>query len=444
MVKLSSSARLEAVRLSRFHYKLAAVTAAGRLFEGVDLAVIFFAIPILARLWRLNPEFIGLILSAAVIGILVGDIVWGMIADRIGRRRAFMGVVGMFACFSGLSALSWNFESLFLMRFLTGIGIGGGFAVDSAVLSEFIPARYRGRFVGVMPGVVSGGQTAIAFIAAFLAPSLGWQSLFLVGAIPLAIIFWIRRYVPESPRYLESRSRFDEALRVVESIEKRSGISAKGGRPTTGNTPPASSTWSPARELVSKEFVGRTSLTWILSAVISYGFFGLFSWIPTLLVRQGFSFAASFFASGLIFGLQVPGAFLAAWLADIIGRKRTLAAYLIIEGFILLLFPAAPSDIVVVSVAAAASFFQVGQFSVLLGYLNEIYPTRMRATGVGWGLGVGRLGGIAGPSIVGLLLAAGYLPAIFWSLTAAMIVSALLMLRFGMETKAKTLEELAR
>ena len=201
--------RLENLPLGRFQYKLLVVTGLGWLFDAMDTGLIAFVLPVLAREWSLTPAQVGWIGSIGLIGMALGAVLAGTIADRIGRKQVFTITVLLYSISTGLCAVAWNYESLLVFRFLVGFGLGGELPVAATLMSEYAPARLRGRFIVLLESFWGLGWLVAACIAYLLIPVFGWQAAFFIGALPALYVFLLRLHMPESIRYLLSKGRVD-------------------------------------------------------------------------------------------------------------------------------------------------------------------------------------------------------------------------------------------
>ena len=207
--------RLEALPLGRFHYKLLLVTGLGWLFDSMDTGLIAFILPVLAKEWGLAPGQMGLIGSIGLIGMALGAVVSGTIADRIGRKKVFTITVLLYSIASAFCALSWNYQSLLVFRFLVGFGLGGELPVAATLVSEYAPSRVRGRFIVLLESFWGLGWIAAACIAYFFIPLYGWRMAFLIGALPALYVCLIRMHMPESVRYLLAHGRIQDANAIL-------------------------------------------------------------------------------------------------------------------------------------------------------------------------------------------------------------------------------------
>ncbi|WP_337471188.1 MFS transporter, partial [Mitsuokella jalaludinii] len=199
--------RLEALPVGSFHYKLLLVTGLGWLFDSMDTGLIAFVLPVLTKDWGLTPAQAGWIGSIGLIGMALGAVLAGTVADRIGRKKVFTITVLLYSISTGLCALSWSYESLLVFRFLVGFGLGGELPVAATLMSEYAPSHLRGRFIVLLESFWGVGWLVAACIAYLLIPHFGWQIAFVIGTIPALYVFLIRLHMPESVRYLISHGR---------------------------------------------------------------------------------------------------------------------------------------------------------------------------------------------------------------------------------------------
>src|SRR3954464_2434093 len=212
--------RLERLPFSRWHRSFFILAFFGIMFDAADFALFGAALPPIAREFGLGPAQSGLLATVGLVGAFLGALFWGTISDYIGRRTSFQATVGIFALFTGLVAVSWNVVSLGVFRFLSNFGLGGEVPVTLTLTAEFSPGRIRGRMTGSMMAAFPVGVVVAAALSLAIGPSFGWRAVCIVGIVPAILLFFVRRYMPESVRYLLSRGRVAEAERTVEQIER--------------------------------------------------------------------------------------------------------------------------------------------------------------------------------------------------------------------------------
>ncbi len=437
--------RLDRLPLSPFHRRLTVSSGLGWMFDALDSGLVSFVLAVLAREWSLTPSQTGWIGSAGMAGMLVGAIVSGTLADRWGRRAVFLATLVLFSIATGLCGLATGFFSLLALRCLVGFGLGGELPVAAALVSEFAPSAHRGRLVVLLESFWAVGWAAAALIAWLFIPAYGWRAAFFLGALPALYTIHLRRSVPESPRFLLAQGRVAEAGAIVAGIERECGVEP----PAPGDAAPeAAPAAAPAgfAALWSGERARRTLMLWIVWFAMVYSYYGIFIWLPTILVASGHTVVKSFEYVLIITAAQIPGYFTAAWVVDRAGRKPTLAVFLAgcagaCWGFG---FHAA-SDTAIVAWGCLVSFFNLGAWGVLYTWTPESYPTALRARGAGWAAGVGRIGGILAPLVIGAILGSrpGANGVVFGHVAALVLIAAAASVILGAETRGASLESAA-
>lgn len=434
--------RLEALPLGRFHYKLLLVTGLGWLFDSMDTGLIAFILPVLAKEWGLAPGQMGLIGSIGLIGMALGAVVSGTIADRIGRKKVFTITVLLYSIASAFCALSWNYQSLLVFRFLVGFGLGGELPVAATLVSEYAPSRVRGRFIVLLESFWGLGWIAAACIAYFFIPLYGWRMAFLIGALPALYVCLIRMHMPESVRYLLAHGRVGEARQIVVSLERQLHVPVAPFVSEKENVPVVAK--ASFRELWKKPFASRTIMLWLVWFGINFSYYGIFMWLPSLVFQQGFTVVKTFEYVLIMTLAQLPGYYCAAWLVDKIGRKYTLSAFLLFSGVASYFFGHASTAAALMMWGSVMSFFNLGAWGVLYTYTPEQYPTAIRALGSGWAAGLGRFGGMAAPMMVGALLARSFgFASVFYMFALVFAAVAVIVMSLGVESKQKDLESIS-
>lgn len=434
--------RLEALPLGRFHYKLLLVTGLGWLFDSMDTGLIAFILPVLAKEWGLAPGQMGLIGSIGLIGMALGAVVSGTIADRIGRKKVFTITVLLYSIASAFCALSWNYESLLVFRFLVGFGLGGELPVAATLVSEYAPSRVRGRFIVLLESFWGLGWIAAACIAYFFIPLYGWRMAFLIGALPALYVCLIRMHMPESVRYLLAHGRVGEARQIVVSLERQLHVPVAPFVSEKETVPVVAK--ASFRELWKKPFMSRTIMLWLVWFGINFSYYGIFMWLPSLVFQQGFTVVKTFEYVLVMTLAQLPGYYCAAWLVDKIGRKYTLSAFLLFSGVASYFFGHASTAAALMMWGSVMSFFNLGAWGVLYTYTPEQYPTAIRALGSGWAAGFGRFGGMAAPMMVGALLARSFgFASVFYMFALVFAAVAVIVMSLGVESKQKDLESIS-
>jgi MFS transporter, putative metabolite:H+ symporter len=425
--------------LSRFHRKAVLVTGAAWTFVAMEILLVGFVAPIFAVQWGLDGRMQGLVNSAALAGSLCGSLVLGRLADRIGRRAIFQYAILWYAVFTAVTALAWGPWSVMAFRFLAGLGLGGLLVVDPSMLAEYLPPQRRGRLLVFLDFWWPVGlllATALSWV--FLGPTFdrfgewSWRYLFLAASFPAFLAFVVRRTLPESPYFLARRGRRKEAAEVLEEI---TGREVEPGELTAPPEPESS-----VRELGEPRLRGRTVTTALVWIALNVSYYGLFLWLPFVLQGEKHFHVDVYLLLALSALSQFPGYLAAIWLVERIGRKPTLAAFLLLGGVSAYAFAAADTQGVYITALFFVGFFNLGAWGAVYPYTAETFPTRLRSSAFGLMEGVGKAAAIAGPYIFGHLNDAT--GSTTWSLTFVAIVMAaggLVAAIFGRETKGRQL-----
>ncbi|WNS81456.1 MFS transporter [Domibacillus sp. DTU_2020_1001157_1_SI_ALB_TIR_016] len=390
--------------------KLLGVAGLGWMFDAMDVGMLSFIIAALKVEWDLTPQQMGWIGSVNSIGMAVGALVFGIYADRIGRKNIFIITLLMFSLASGLSALTTTLTVFLLLRFFVGMGLGGELPVASTLVSESVPAKDRGRVVVLLESFWALGWLLAAVISYFVIPSYGWQTALVIGALPALYALYLRLKLPDSPAFSPSK------------VEKR----------TIGQN---------IRDVWSKKHARSTLVLWVVWFTVVFSYYGMFLWLPSVMVIKGFDLIQSFGYVLVMTLAQLPGYFTAAWLIERAGRKFVLVVYLLGTAASALVFGNAESTAVLIASGMLLSFFNLGAWGALYAYTPEQYPAVIRGTGSGMAASVGRIGGILGPLLVGSLVASGQsIGFVFGLFCVSIVIGVLVLALLGRETKQTELE----
>jgi len=431
------SARLERLPVSAFHYRLLLITGLGWAFDAMDTGIISFVLPKLKAEWLLSNDQGALIVSIGLVGMAIGAVLSGTFADAFGRKKVFAATLVLYSIATGLCGIAWSYNALLAFRFLVGFGLGGQLPVAVTLVGEYSPAGQRGRFLVMLESFWAAGWLLAALISYLIIPHFGWKIAFFIGAIPALYVFYLWKNVPESVRFLAQKDRLSEAHALLQSIEKRCGLEPVE---TVEYQAPESAKISFGEVWIGK-LLRRTVCLWILWFCIVFSYYGIFSWLPSLLHDSGRELAKTFEYVLIMTLAQLPGYFSAAYFVERIGRKATLSTYLAMCAVCAYFFGHSDSTIAILLWGSLMSFFNLGAWGVIYTYTPEMYPTRFRASGSGWAAGFGRVGGILAPIVVAKILngIAGY-QAVFAMFTGVLLLAAVNILVLGEETKGKELD----
>jgi putative MFS transporter len=407
------SQRLDKLPWTRKHSRVLGGSGSGWALDAMDVGLISFVIAQLAVFWKADGGSLGFV------GMAIGASLGGLLADKLGRRQVFALTLLVYGVFTGLSALSLSVGALIALRFLVGLGLGAAphqeaqgderaeLPVASTLVSEFAPARIRGRIIVILESFWAVGWTAAALIGYFVIPTSddGWRWALALGAVPAVWAIFVRLRLPESVRFLEGKGRHAEAETIVREFEDAAGATSPSEAAEAPE--PVVTAERPIATLFGARLRQRTISLWIVWFCVNFAYYGAFIWLPTLLVAQGFSLVRSFEYTLIITLAQLPGYAVSAWLVEKWGRRVTLAVFLAGSAVSAGFFGTADSVPTILLFGALLSFFNLGAWGALYAVTPELYPTRVRGTGAGWAAGFGRLASIIAPLCVPVLLAAG-------------------------------------
>lgn len=446
--------RLENVPFCRWHTKARVIMGSATFFDAFDALSLAFVLPVLVGLWHLSPGQVGLLIAAGYLGQVVGALVFGWVGERYGRVPAISTAVGVMSVMSIACAFAGNYEVLFLLRLLQGIGVGGEVPVAATYINELSQAKGRGRFFVLYELIFPLGLLAAAQVGAYVVPRFGWEYLFLVGGIPGVIILMFMMRLPESPRWLVGKGRLHDAEQVIRQVEaatpKRSldterdagEIERRVQGLTDGIGKQNKASW---KELFSVVYRPRTLVVWVLWASSYFVANGINNWLPTLYKTvYHLPLQEALRMASLSNVMSVCAVLACALFVDRIGRRRWAIGSFIVCGTLLatLAFLGAESAWSVMLLGSSA-YAVMGTTTVLLYlYTPEIYPTRMRAIGTGLATSWLRAASATAPAVVGFVLT-GYGIATVFGMFAAMTVIGLIAARQMIETANRSLEEIS-
>jgi putative MFS transporter len=430
--------------------KIFIIGGLGYLFDAWDIALNGFLMPLLGKGYHLTVGESGLIATANLVGMAVGAVVWGSVADRIGRKKAFSTTLLIFAVFSLLGALSPGYVVFLLFRFIAGIGLGGCIPVDYALVSEFSPKKQRGRVLTALDLWWPVGVTLCGVAATAMAPLPGnWRWMLATMVLPALLLFWVRRGVPESPVYLTKVGRETEAREVIDGLVRRSGATAQPyeiPEPDAGEgTDRPKGLRAGAQQFARLwRFNPRiTSVSWLLFVSIMLVYYAALTWLPSILKEQGYDDTASFTSATVMSGVGIAGVLTSTWLVEVVGRKWLIGvaaplATAALVGFTLVLRLQTTAVIVI----GVFGFLIQLTIPVLYAYIAELYPTTLRASGFGWASSVSRASTGFAPMLFGSVMwpLLG-LPLTFAVLGVVVVLAVVWMGVAAPETKGRELDE---
>ena len=432
--------RVQRLPIGKFHYTLLWVIGLGWMFDAMDTGLISFILTTMADEWQMSAAGKGWVVSITFVGMAIGAVFAGGLADRIGRRTVFAMTLLIYSLATALCAFAPNLTWLLLFRFIVGLGLGGQLPVAVTLVSEYIPAHVRGRFIVLLESFWGLGWLVAALMSYFVIPNYGWHIAFLLGGLPALYVFMILKKVPESVPYLINRGRIAEAHALVQKLERQCGVEVIEQIEVKAVADKQSVSF---RQLWSGPLARRSLMLWLIWFGIVYSYYGIFTWLPSLLVKQGYSIVQSFEYVLIMILAQLPGYVVAAWLVEKLGRKPTLAGFIALCAMAAYFFGQANSVNMIMFWGCLMSFFNLGAWGVLYTYTPEQYPTNIRAFGSGWASAIGRMGGIVAPLVVThMMVMNNGFSHIFIMFTVVLLSVALVIVVLGEETQGKTLESI--
>lgn len=443
-------ARIERLPQTWWHVRARMIVGTATFFDGFDLQVIAYALPVLVGAWKLKPDEIGYLISAGFVGQIVGALLFGWLSERVGRMPALAMSIGVFAVMSLICAFAWDYQSLLVFRLLQGIGIGGEVPVAAAYIGEMAKAKGRGRFVLLYELVFALGLVCAALLGFWIVPRFGWQAMFVIGALPAILALALRRLLPESARWLITKGRLVDADRVIREVEddavRRGLVLEPPAVPIAPVSTPAVTETTRWHELLEGVYLRRTLAVWALWFCSYFVTYGATAWLPTLYRTQFHLDVSTALGYGLITqAVGLIGSTTAALSIDRTGRRGWFGfAFAVATLPLLALWLNGASSAGVVLLCASLAYPFVGSTSLSCYlYTPEIYPTRLRALGCSTATVWLRVGSAIAPSAVGFILARFGLSSVFLMFAAVALLGAMVGAFLLTETKGRVLEEIS-
>jgi putative MFS transporter len=439
---VNAGARLDRLPISSFHYRIFWLIGAGMFFDGYDLyvagGVLASAVQTKFSTVPQNLQF----LSLTFVGMTIGALVTGFLGDRFGRRFTYQVNLLIFGLASLAAAFAQDMNQLIVCRFVQGLGLGAEIVVGYSTLTEFVPPKSRGRWLSFMAFLVVAGFPATALLSYLIIPNWGWRPMFIIAGVGALVVWYLRKALPESPRWLESKGRNAEAEALLQSIEKE--VAAAGPLPPPVVTAPVAQLDATAMlrpPILQRMIVG----SWVLITINTL-IFGFVIFLPQFFLRQGLTITSSLGYTLVLAIGSLVGCAIGAYTSDFIGRRWSIigaSILTIVTGWIYAHFNAASDPTIVLSVGFVLIVVIYVQTAILFGvYTPELFPTeiRLRANGICNTLGRGAT--VVSPFIVGFLMANYQLPGVIWLMIGLLIVQIAVVYVWGVEPAQRSLEGL--
>ena len=436
----NAGARLDRLPIGSFHYRIFWLVGAGMFFDGYDLYVAggVLASTIQSKFSTLpqNLQFI----SLTFVGMTIGSLVTGFVGDKYGRRFTYQVNLLVFGLASLAAAFAQDMNQLIVCRFVQGLGLGAEIVVGYSTLTEFVPPKSRGRWLAFMAFLVVAGFPATALLGYLIIPTWGWRPMFIIAGVGSLIVWYLRKNLPESPRWLESQGRNDEAEALMQAIEKEAGrgrSAAAAGRHRPGRQVEATAMLRPP--LLQRMLVG----CWVLITINTL-IFGFVIFLPQFFLRQGLTITNSLGYTVVLAGASLVGCAIGAYTSDFIGRRWSIigaSMVTIVFGWFYARFNAASDPAIVLTVGFVLIVAIYVQTAILFGvYTPELFPTEIRLRANGICNTFGRGATVVSPFIVGYLMTNYQLPGVIWLMIGLVLVQIVVVWAWGVEPNQRSLE----
>jgi putative MFS transporter len=446
-VTSSVASRLERLPLCGFHHRFVTLIALGGWFDLYDIFMMAYVGAALQTSGFLTLAQFSRLVATGFLGMFVGTLALGLASDAFGRRTAFMWMLLGYSLATLAGAFAPDARFLLVTRFLAGVGVGAELVVIDTYVTEMVPRRARGRYVAIALLIGFTAVPAAALFSWLLIPThflmAGWRWVMVIGSAGALFVWQIRRRLPESPRWLEAHGRTVEAEAAINSIETE--VALRTGAPLPMPEPAEVETAQrlPLGELWRPAYRARTLMLMVFHLLQTVGVYGFANWAPTFMLRQGEDLQHSLHYGFLMAVVSPLGPLIAVATAERLERKWALVGLALAMALTGLAFPAAHSGAAIVTIGALMTIFSYWFSAVFHAYQAELFPTRARATGVGFTYGWSRLSAVFSSLLIGALLVHGVW-AVFFFIAAAMAGAALVVTLFGPRTNAATLEDISR
>ena len=441
---VNAGARLDRLPISPFHYRIFWLVGAGMFFDGYDLYVAGGVLASAIQTQFSTPAQIPQFISLTFVGMTLGSLITGFVGDRFGRRFTYQINLLIFGLASLAAAFAQDMNQLIICRFVQGLGLGAEIVVGYSTMTEFVPPRTRGRWLSMMAFIVVAGFPATSLLGYLVIPNFGWRPMFVIAGIGSLIVWYLRKNLPESPRWLESKGREAEAEALMQAIETE----ASGGKALPPVVVPAPVRQAAAIDMARPPLLQRMIVgSWVLITINTL-IFGFVIFLPQFFLRQGLTITNSLAYTLVLSAASLVGCALGAYLSDAVGRRMSIigaSLVTIVAGYIYARFDATADPAIVLSVGFALIVAIYVQTAILYGvYTPELFPTeiRLRANGICNMLGRGAT--VISPFIVGSLMTSYKLPGVVWLMIGLVVVQIVVVWAWGVEPRNRGLEDVAK
>jgi putative MFS transporter len=432
--------RLDRLNISQFHWRVLALIAAGMFFDSFDL---YLASGILGAMVQTGESTLAMnasFISATFLGMMIGAWCAGLLGDKYGRKFSYQFNLMLFGGASLAGAFCPSMQWLIVARFFMGLGLGAEIVVGYGTISEFIPARHRGRFAALLNLLINSSLFLATIIGWVVIPKFGWRWMFAIVAVGAFVVWFLRRSLPESPRWLVQQGRFDEAEKIVARAEAESTVDKDITAPAAA---PKGQSYTLA-DLFRPPLLVRTILAVVVTVCLLTFNFAFVSWVPTFLVKQGLGISNSLGVSALIFAGGPLGSLIGLLLCERIGRRWGIVAFSAIGIAVSAAYVSVTDVTLVVTFGFLVScvIYVLSSLSIAC-YVPELFPTEVRMRGSGLANTAGRAVNIGVPYAIAASFDQFGLYGVLGFIAAALLFQMIILATMGIETKQRSLEELA-
>jgi putative MFS transporter len=443
MAAVNAGARLDRLPVSSFHYRIFWLVGAGMFFDGYDLYIAGGVIASVLQTKFALPPQIPQFVSLTFVGMTIGALITGFVGDKMGRRFTYQINLLIFGLASLAAAFAQDMNQLIACRFVQGLGLGAEIVVGYSTLTEFVPPKTRGRWLSMMAFLVVAGFPVTALLGYLIIPAFGWRPMFIIAAIGSLVVWYLRKNLPESPRWLESQGRAAEAEALMQEIEQES---AEMG-PLPPVVVPAPVAQVAAMDMLRPPLLQRLLVgCWVLITINTL-IFGFVIFLPQFFLRQGLTIANSLAYTLVLSIASLVGCVLGAWLSDAVGRRWSIigaSVVTIVSGYIYARFDAASDPTIVLSTGFVLIVAIYVQTAILFGvYTPELFPTEIRLRANGICNTFGRGATVVSPFIVTALMASYQLPGVVWLMIGLVVIQIVVVWAWGVEPRNRGLEDVA-
>jgi putative MFS transporter len=440
---VNTGARLDRLPISSFHYRIFGLVGAGMFFDGYDLyvagGVLASAIQTKFSTLPQNLQFI----SLTFVGMTIGSLVTGFVGDKFGRRFTYQINLLIFGLASLAAAFAQDMTQLIACRFVQGLGLGAEIVVGYSTMTEFVPPKTRGRWLSMMAFIVVAGFPATSLLGYLIIPSFGWRPMFVIAGIGSLVVWYLRKNLPESPRWLEAQGRTDEAEALMQAIETE----AAGSKPLPPAVVPAPVRLAEVSDLARPPLLQRMIVgSWVLISINTL-IFGFVLFLPQFFLRQGLTITNSLAYTVVLSVASLVGCAVGAYTSDAIGRRASIigaSIVTIVAGYIYARFNAGSDPEIVLTIGFILIVSIYVQTALLYGvYPPELFPTEIRLRANGICNMFGRGATVISPFIVGALIASSGLPGVIWLMIGVVVIQIIVVLAWGVEPRNRGLEDVA-